>query len=112
MKKLVGLLTFFFCLFFISLNAQTAKGDRIISYQVDMAENANYDSAYGYATQACIESIHLSFSWKEMEPNPGDISGPTFDLLDIVDLYYPAFGTSVELNIPVVNTVVREVPGD
>jgi hypothetical protein len=59
-----------------------------------------------------MQSVHHAFSWKAMEPEPGNISGSVFELLDIVNIYHPAFGIKVELNIPVVNTVTREVPID
>lgn len=105
---------FLVCLIFLLSNsyAQLPAGDRIMAFQVDMAENNNYDSAYNYALDACMQSIHHSFSWKALEPEPGNISGPVFELLDIVNFYHPIFGTKVEFNIPVVNTVTREVPDD
>ncbi|RLD21425.1 MAG: hypothetical protein DRI54_09180 [Bacteroidetes bacterium] len=110
MKKAILLVCII--LSFSNANAQLPAGDRIIAFQVDMAENNNYDSAYNYALDACMQSVHHAFSWKAMEPEPGNISGPVFDLLDIVNIYHPAFGIKVEYNIPVVNTVTREVPDD
>ena len=110
MKKAIALVCFAFTI--SNTYAQNPAGDRIMSFQVDMAENNNYDSAYNYALNACMQSIHHAFSWKAMEPEPGNISGQLFDLLDIVNIYHPAFGINVELNIPVVNTVTREVPVD
>jgi hypothetical protein len=110
MKKAIAL---FYLVFSISVSsAQNPAGDRIMAFQVDMAENNNYDSAYNYALDACMQSVHHAFSWKAMEPEPGNISGDVFDLLYIVNLYHPAFGIKVEFNIPVVNTVSREVPDD
>ena len=110
MKKAILLVCII--LSFSNANAQLPAGDRIMAFQVDMAENNNYDSAYNYALDACMQSVHHAFSWKAMEPEPGNISGPVFDLLDIVNIYHPAFGIKVEYNIPVVNTVTREVPDD
>jgi hypothetical protein len=59
MKNLILL-----CLVFGIVNssiAQTLRGDRTLAWQVDLPENANYDSAYFYARKGCMESIHLFF---------------------------------------------------
>tara|TARA_Y100000589_G_scaffold332342_1_gene392009 strand:+ start:4350 stop:5705 length:1356 start_codon:yes stop_codon:yes gene_type:complete len=100
-------------LFIITTYSQLPKGDRILAWQVDMAQNNNYDSAYAYAQIGCMESIHLTFAWSSIEPNSG-----IFDLnyisnvLDIANIYYPAYGTKVELQIPTMNTNVKVTPTD
>ncbi|MFT5185809.1 MAG: hypothetical protein ACI84C_002958 [Flavobacteriales bacterium] len=51
-----------------------------------------------------------------MELDSGQIGGELFNLLDVVNYYYyyyyPANNLSIELNIPVLNTVVKDVPSD
>lgn len=110
MKKNALLLLFIIGLGFQGF-AQLPKGDRVLAWQVDMAENNNYDSAYSYA--ACIESIHFSFSWNLMEPDSG-IFDATFitNTLGVSNVFLPAVGTKIELNIPTMNTVTKDVPAD
>jgi hypothetical protein len=49
-----------------------------------------------------------------MELDSGQIGGELFNLLDVVNYYYyyPANNLSIELNIHVLNTVVKDVPSD
>ena len=97
----------------ININAQSPKGDRILAWQVDMAENNRFDSAYSYAQVACIESIHFAFSWNLMEPTSGTFD-QTFlnNTLGISNTYFTALGIKLELNIPTMNTVTKDVPSD
>ncbi len=102
-----------FTIFTSSAFCQLAKGDRILAWQVDMAENQNYDDDFAYAVDACMESIHLFSTWSNLEPTSG-----TFDqtmlagYLDVANIYYPANGTKVELQLAPINTNVLELPGD
>lgn len=48
---------------------QVPKGDRTLAWQIDMAENNNYDSAFAYGYKACMESVHLFFKWTDVEPD-------------------------------------------
>lgn len=111
MKSLIILLLL--SLFTINTNAQITRGDRVLAWQVDVTENNRLDSAISYAQAACMESIHYAFSWNLMEPTDG-----TFDQtylnnsLGISDAYFTALGIKLELNIPTMNTVVKEVPED
>ncbi len=103
------------CLLIIvsQIHSQTDKGDRILAWQIDMAENANYDSAFAYAKTACMESVHLFFPWSDLEPDTGNFDA-TFisSFLDVINLYYPANGTKVELQMATMNTVAKEVPSE
>jgi hypothetical protein len=92
---------------------QLAKGDRTLAWQVDMAEDNNYDLAFANASAACMESVHLFTTWNSVEPiqsnyDPGFIA----NFFDVMNLYYPATGTAVELQLAPVNTNVLEVPSD
>ena len=114
MKKRI----FYLCLLCSTLlfpllgQTQVPKGDRILAWQVDMAENNNYDSAFAYAQNACMESIHLFFRWSAMETDTALAYDSTFiaDYLSVVNIYYPAHSTQAELQIAVVNTVRKETP--
>ena len=106
----VYLLFLFFPTF---LSAQVEKGDRILAYQVDMTENINYDSAFAYAQGGCIESIHLSITWSDIEVEEGDFNTAFLDqVLSVANLFYPAYGIQVELQIAPINTNVLTVPTD
>jgi len=105
-------------LFVVFINAtilfgQVPKGDRILAWQVDMAENNNYDSAFAYAKVACMESIHLSYTWGLLEDS-FNVFNTTYmnATLSVADIYYPANGMKVELQIAPLNTGTLEVPAD
>lgn len=108
-------LLFFFSLigFQFSTNAQLAKGDRILAWQVDVTESDDYDVAFGFAANACQESTHLSLTWSGLEPDAGAFD-PDFIVsrLDIANFYFPYNETKVEMQIAVTNTTNKEVPAD
>ena len=98
--------------FSLFLFGQQPKGDRVIAWQVDMAENNNYDSAFSYAKDGCIESVHLFYKWSELEPDKDTFNPNIINAFDIINLYYPTTGTNVELQLAVLNTTDKEVPND
>ncbi len=107
--------TIFLLLSLLTFNsyAQLPKGDRIFAWQVDMAQNNNYDSAYAYAQTGCMESIHLFFTWSSIEVSNGNFDASYMaNTLDILDIYHPAYGNKAELQIATVNTVAKETPSD
>jgi hypothetical protein len=111
MKNLTILLLL--SLFTINTNAQLPKGDRVLAWQVDVTQNDRLDSAITYAQVACMESIHYAFSWNLMEPTAGNFDQTYLNnSLGISDAYFTALGIKLELNIPTMNTVVKEVPAD
>ena len=60
-----------------------------------------------------MESIHLTFAWSSIEPTSGLFdSNYISNVLDIANIYYPAYGTKVELQIPTMNTNVKVTPTD
>ncbi|MBN2729349.1 MAG: T9SS type A sorting domain-containing protein [Bacteroidales bacterium] len=107
MKKTAFTLSLSFLLF-VSLFSQT----RTIGFQIDMTENDNYDSAVYHAKAACAEYVHFAFDW-----NMADTANASYDtagiaFLEVLDFYFPSQNMKLELNIPVINTVKREVPAD
>lgn len=95
-----------------TIQAQLPKGDRILAWQVDMAENADYPAAYNVATTACMESIHVFFTWTALEVEEGNFLEEGISNLDIINIYHPLNGIKAELQIAPVNTVAKEVPND
>jgi len=99
----------------ITLNtyAQLPKGDRVLAWQVDIAQNNNYDSAYYYAQEGCMESIHLFFPWSTIEVTNGDFDSTYIaNTLDLLNIYHPVRNVKAELQIATVNTVTKETPSD
>ena len=114
----VGRLPYILILFFLfgSIRAslsQAPKGDRTLAWQVDLPQSGNYDTAFSFAQTACMESIHLFFRWNDLEPDTGSFD-PVFmaSFLDVVNIYYPATGTEVELQFAITNTVAEELPSE
>ncbi|GAB5415975.1 MAG: hypothetical protein Crog4KO_07560 [Crocinitomicaceae bacterium] len=111
MKTLTTLAFAFGIISFVS--AQLPKGDRILAYQVDPAENMNYDNDFALAKDACMESIHFSSNWSDYDSTSGNFDVTYIaNFLDIINVYMPANGTKVELQIAPVNTNVLELPAD
>ena len=111
MKKII-LLSFGLILSF-QLIAQIPKGDRILSWQIDIAQNSIYDSSFTYAQKACMESTHLFFTWSQIEPNSGNFDSAFMqNTLDIANFYFPYKNTSIELQIATINTLAKETPAD
>ena len=111
MKSLVLLFTTLF--FSISAFSQVPKGDRILAWQVDLAESGNYDSSFLYAKQACMESLHLFYPWNDVEDSLGRFNSGFMDArLSPANVYYPAFGTKVELQLAPINSGTKTVPKD
>lgn len=110
MKKLLFLS---FILFSIQSFSQAPKGDRILAWQIDKTENDNYDSAFGYAINGCMESIHLSSVWSSIDTNGGDFDQSFIaGFFDVMDIFFPIVGIDVELQIAPINTNVLEMPTD
>lgn len=111
--KAIGSLVFVLILHLFTLpaKAQLPRGDRTLAWQIDLAENNNYDSAFAYGYSACMESVHLFFKWTDAEPDTGVFNGSFISsFLDVVDIYYPAWNMEVELQIAPTNTGTKEVP--
>jgi hypothetical protein len=106
--------SFYFLLFIsIQFNAQVAQGDRVLGWQVDMAENNDYDSAFAFAADACMESIHMFITWADIEPEALDYSESFMaSTLDVANIYYSWNDIKVELQVAPINTVAKEVPVD
>lgn len=101
------------CLFVEIGYSQLPKGDRTLAWQIDMAENNDYFSAFGYGTDACMESVHLFFKWTDIEPDTATFNTLFMDeFLNSMEGFYPTFGVDVELQIAPTNTGVNEVPSE
>ena len=93
-------------------HSQVPAGDRTIAFAVEPSEMQDFDAAFGLAQQACMKSIHQFFPWDAIEPSPGQFSQSFLGSVELSNIFFPASHTKVELNIPVINTVARQVPPD
>jgi hypothetical protein len=109
MNRLIFIL---FTAFSIPLQAQLPAGNRQMGMVLEMAQNNNFDSATVRGLQLCMDYTHFVSNWATCETAPGQFNGVGMSFLDIINVYYPAWGVKVELSIPVLNTVAREVPAD
>jgi hypothetical protein len=106
-------LLLFLSLFTTVSFAQLPKGDRTLAWQIDLAENNNYDSAFSYAQKACMQSVHLFYTWSSIEPSTGNFDAAFIgNTLDAANIYYPIFGMKVELQLAPINTGAKETPQD
>ncbi|NQX92961.1 MAG: hypothetical protein HRT74_12720, partial [Flavobacteriales bacterium] len=110
-------LTFIFlcCFLFNTLPsfAQEPQGDRILAWQVDHAEDGDFDAAYQIALSTCMESTHLFFTWSNLKPDTGVFNPSTTQgYLDVINWYYPSYGSKADLQFAIVNTVTKEMPSE
>ncbi len=92
--------------------SQVPVGDRIISLDVSEAENQDYEAAFNMARDACMLSTNQFYPWSALEPTPEEFDQSFLSNVESANIFFPAFGVKVELSIPVINTVTREVPPD
>lgn len=87
------------------------KGDRILSIDVNMAEDNDFDKAFRNAKEAGMQVVSISINWKDIETSPGKYVDPG-DILKITNIYYPPTKTRVALYIRSVDTASKPVPTD
>jgi hypothetical protein len=106
------LMTVVFVLGFGVLHAQgvVPKGDRILGMDVsDTAEGENYDTTFAIARELGVQDVGLSLDWRDIEIAPETYDTPW---LEIANLYYPPYHTSVSLTIRPIHTNLKPVPAD
>ncbi len=85
------------------------KGNRILSIDVTVAGDADYDGAFTTATSAGMQVTSLPLNWGDLETAPGIYDNT---LLAIADAYYPPKGVAISLSLRTINTNQKEVPAD
>lgn len=106
-------LIFFLIIQSIVYSQVLPKGDRTMAWQIDVAANNNYDSAFTYTLNACMESTHLAIEWSSLDSNNGQFNTAfTNNYLTAANSYYPANAIAVELQLATINTVSKSVPKD
>ncbi len=105
----------FFSMIFLTLNAvytQVPAGNRKMGINIDQKENEDYDTAFQVARDAGMQGTHKAYKWSDLEPEPNQIGGATYESLADDNAYFYQHNTFLEVNIPVINTTQREVPSD
>ena len=109
MKNLLIIFALFFTIHGVS---QLPKGDRVLSWQLDLHQNDDYDSSFLYGKQACMEAVHLFMTWNDLETTSGVFNDTGVATLKVMNLYYPAASTPVEFQFAPLNTLFKSVPSD
>lgn len=90
---------------------QISKGERILSIQVNLGEEGDYDSIFDESLEAGNETQVLSQDWNELETTPGKFE-PSQNFLAIANVYYPARHIPLHLTIRPIHTNRKVVPSD
>lgn len=89
--------------------AQVTPGKNILCVDVTLSQNISYDSAFNACKSLGMKQMGLFFTWTSIETSPGVFD---FSYLDIANVYYPVYNTSVDLTIAPIATNHLEVPSD
>ncbi len=111
MKKVTLIL---FILFSFSHSfAQLARGDRTLSWQIDVAEDNDYDAAFTLSKTACMSTTHMAVRWSRLEPDTGQFDDAYIgSRLDAANIYFPAFNTKLELQISPIYSSLKQTPSE
>lgn len=85
------------------------KGDRRLAIDVREAEGEEYDTAFLMALEMGMQEIGLSLDWADLEPAPQSYDT---SLLEIANVYYPAYGVPLTLTLRPIHTHTLRVPDD
>jgi len=111
MKNRFWILIFTLSTFVLALpvSAQDEAGDRILGIDVNEAEGEEYDVPFLLACEIGMQTVGISLDWTDLEPEPGVFDG---SILEIMNIYYPAFGMPVDFTIRPIHTGTLRVPDD
>lgn len=86
-----------------------AKGERILSVDVNESQDTLYDAAIDKVMALGVHEVPLFFNWNTIETSPN-----TFDatLFDIANIYYPKKNLKLILTITPIHTNVNVTPSD
>lgn len=85
------------------------KGSRVLSLDVQPAEDGDYAAALDLARRAGVQAVTFSVDWSTVEPDSGEFD---FSNADIANAYYPAEGIRVGLSVRPISTTYRPLPRD
>ncbi len=82
------------------------KGERTFAIDVNQAEDENFDQAFSLVRETGADEIKLSLDWNALETN----SGFDLSLIDIANVFYPAFDWPITLVLRPINTNALTLP--
>jgi hypothetical protein len=85
------------------------RGDRIISVDVNMGKNQDFNVGFNLARDAGMQNIGLFQHWTVLEPDSGKYDSKW---LDIAEIYYPTAGVKLDLTLALYNANKKEYPRD
>jgi len=85
------------------------RGDRIISVDVNMGKNQDFNVGFNLARDAGMQNIGLFLHWSVVESGPGKYDSKW---LDIAEAYYPPAGVRLDLTLALYNANKKEYPRD
>jgi hypothetical protein len=85
------------------------KGNRLYSIDITLKNGGDYNEAFTLVQSAGIDFVQLSLQWDELETSPSTYND-TFP--DIAEVYYPAAGMKIALNINPIDTTADRRPTD
>jgi len=88
-----------------------SKGQRVLSLDLTEPASNNFDDVVARAKAVGAEATSLSLFWDDLETSPGSYQ-PNPNFLAIADLYYPAQGLALNLEINPVDTTQLRLPPD
>lgn len=94
----------------VSSNIMSKEG-RMLSIDVNTAEDGDYEKAFSTAKAAGLEVVPVSINWDMIEKQPGQYEDPG-NTLATVNAYYPLKRTKVALYIRSLDTASKPVPAD
>src|ERR1035437_899878 len=103
-KSIIHRIIFIILLHSSALFAQINPINNKISVDVSTApQNAafNYDSCFAIGKTLGMTQLGLFLNWTTLEKAPNTFD---FSLIDIANIYYPAYGVSIDLNLNPINT--------
>ncbi|MGK7394994.1 MAG: hypothetical protein ACNS62_10490 [Candidatus Cyclobacteriaceae bacterium M3_2C_046] len=84
------------------------KGPRKLGIHITESKNGDYDQNFQDALNAGMDVVPLTFYWTTLEND----QGYDFELLDIMNAYFPYFDVPVSLNISPVAAIDKDIPAD
>lgn len=86
-------------------------GQRTLSISLTQPADNDFDAAFTLAQGAGMQATSPALAWDELETAPG-VYQPAVDWLGIANLYYPAQGVALSLEVKPIDTNTLRLPAD
>ncbi len=98
-------------LYTYSSHSQITPSNNKIGLDINMPQNKsfNYDSCFALGVNLGMSQVGIHQTWTALETAPNTFN---LSILDIANIYYPAYNIPIDLNIDPLETNHIEVPSD